>query len=75
MLTWLARRGVPKEQRIALAGHSAQDTTARNYEHLWPDYLVTAIRKVDTFFEALSEHTSAHLRYANDALVITSLAA
>lgn len=60
---------------MALAGHTAQDTTARNYEHLSPDYLVTAIREVDTFFEALSEHTSAHLRYPNDTLVITPLAA
>lgn len=75
MLTWLARRGVPKEQRMALAGHAAQDTTARNYEHLSPDYLVAAIREVDTFFEALSEHTTAHLRYANDTLIIASLAA
>ena len=68
MLTWLARRGVPNEQRMALAWHAAQDTTARNYEHLSPDYLVAAIREVDTFFEALYEHTSAHLRYADNCV-------
>ena len=75
MLTWLARRGAHKEQRMALAGHADQDTTACNHEHLPPDYLAAASREVDTFFEALSEHTSAHLRYANDTLVIASLAA
>jgi len=51
---------------MALAGHAAQDTTARNYEHLSPDYLTTAIREVDAFFDERSKHTSAHLRYAND---------
>jgi hypothetical protein len=57
MLTWLAERGVPKEQRNALAGHSAQDTTARNYEHLSPQYLRAAIAEVDAFFDELSKHT------------------
>lgn len=66
MLTWLAMRGVAKEQRGALAGHVARDTTARNYEHLSPDYLRAAIDQVDAFFEELAKHTSAHLRYAND---------
>jgi integrase len=66
MLTWLAMRGVPKEQRSALAGHVARDTTARNYEHLSPDYLGAAIDQIDAFFEELGTHTSAHLRYAND---------
>ena len=66
MLTWLAKRGVPKEQRMALAGHAAGDTTARNYEHLSPDYLKAAIREVDAFFQELSKHTKTHLRYASD---------
>jgi len=66
MLTWLAMRGVPKEQRSALAGHVAGDTTARNYEHLSPDYLRAAIDQIDAFFEELAKHTSAHLRYPND---------
>lgn len=66
MLTWLAKRGVPKEQRMALAGHKAQDTTAKNYEHLTPDYLQAAIQEVDAFFDMLSSHTRVHLRYAND---------
>jgi integrase len=62
MLTWLAMRGVPKEQRSALAGHVARDTTARNYEHLSPDYLRAAIDQIDAFFEELAKHTNAHLR-------------
>lgn len=75
MLTWLARRGVPKEQRMALAGHSAQDTTARNYEHLAPDYLQAAIHEVDAFFDELSKHTEVHLRYASDTQALKLRAA
>jgi integrase len=75
MLTWLAMRGVPKEQRSALAGHVARDTTARNYEHLSPDYLRAAIDQIDAFFEELAKHTSAHLRYANDTEIETAEAA
>ncbi len=40
-------RGEPKEQRIALAGHKPQDTTARNHEHLTPDYLQAAVLEID----------------------------
>lgn len=75
MLTWLAMRGVPKEQRSALAGHTARDTTARNYEHLSPDYLRAAVDQVDAFFEELAKHTSAHLRYANDTEIEAAQAA
>ncbi|GAA0726983.1 hypothetical protein GCM10009106_02490 [Sphingomonas japonica] len=74
MLTWLACRGVPKEQRMALAGHAAQDTTARNYEHLSPAYLTAAIQEIDAFFEMLTAHTKVHLRYANDTDPDESLA-
>lgn len=66
MLTWLAERGVPKEQRMTLAGHAAQDTTAKNYEHLSPHYLRAAIGEVDAYFDELAKVTSAHLRYGND---------
>lgn len=66
MLTWLAERGVPSEQRQKLAGHSPQGTTARNYEHLSPDYLREAVAEIDAFFDELSKHTKAHLRYAGD---------
>jgi integrase len=59
MLTWLAERGVPSEQRQMLAGHSARGTTSRNYEHLSPSYLKTAIEEVDGFFAELRKHTSA----------------
>jgi integrase len=59
MLTWLAERGVPPEQRRMLAGHSAQGTTARNYEHLSPTYLRAAIEEVDAFFIELRKHTPA----------------
>jgi integrase len=57
MLTWLAERGVPYEQRQMLAGHSPQGTTARNYEHLSPDYLKAAVREIDRFFRELAKHT------------------
>jgi hypothetical protein len=59
MLTWLAERGVPHEQRQMLAGHSPRGTTARNYEHLSPDYLRTAVAEIDAFFSVLQRHTRA----------------
>jgi integrase len=59
MLTWLAERGVPYEQRQVLAGHSARGTTARNYEHLSPSYLKAAIEEVDVYFTELRKLTSA----------------
>lgn len=75
MLTWLAERGVPKEQRMALAGHSAQDTTAKNYEHLSPSYLGAAIMAIDLYFAELEKLTTGHLRYENDTHSVTPLAA
>lgn len=66
MLTWLAKRGVPKEQRMAIAGHKPQDTTAKNYEHLTPDYLQAAVHEIDAFFDELAKHTDSHLRYGCD---------
>jgi integrase len=59
MLTWLAERGVPYEQRQVLAGHSARGTTARHYEHLSPSYLKAAIKEVDAYFVGLRKLTSA----------------
>jgi integrase len=59
MLTWLAERGVPYEQRQVLAGHSARGTTARHYEHLSPSYLEDAIAEVDVYFAELQKLTSA----------------
>jgi len=59
MLTWLAERGVPYEQRQVLAGHSARGTTARHYEHLSPSYLKTAIEEVDAYFAELRKLTPA----------------
>lgn len=59
MLTWLAERGVPYEQRQMLAGHSPRGTTARNYEHLSPDYLRAAVAEIDAFFGELRRHTLA----------------
>ena len=66
MLTWLAERGVPPEQRQMLAGHRPQGTTAKNYEHLSPSYLRLAIVEVDAFFDELSKHSKAHWRYTRD---------
>lgn len=66
MLTWLAERGVPSEQRQMLAGHSAHGTTARNYEHLSPAYLRAAVVQIDAYFDELANHTTAHLRYVGD---------
>lgn len=59
MLTWLAERGVPYEQRQVLAGHSARGTTARHYEHLSPSYLKAAIEEVDAYFKELRKLTPA----------------
>ena len=75
MLTWLASRGVPQEQRQMLAGHSPQSTTARNYEHLSPDYLQAAIREVDAFFDEVAKHTRVPLRYTCDTQASEPLAA
>ena len=75
MLTWLAERGVHPEQRQVLAGHARQGTTARNYEHLSPDYLRDAIAQIDAFFDELAKHTKAHLRYAGDTQLELPLAA
>lgn len=75
MLTWLAERGVPSEQRQMLAGHRPQGTTARNYEHLAPTYLRAAIAEIDAYFDELAKLTSAHLRYRNDTGSDESLAA
>jgi integrase len=59
MLSWLAMRGVPAEQRRVFAGHCAQGTTARNYEHLSPTHLKNAVQEVDAFFTELRKYTSA----------------
>lgn len=75
MLTWLAERGVHPEQRQVLAGHARQGTTAKNYEHLSPSYLREAVAEIDAFFDELSKHTKAHLRYASDTQDQQSLAA
>ena len=75
MLTWLAERGVPTEQRQKLAGHSPQWTTAKNYEHLSPAYLREAVAEIDAFFDELAKHTKAHLRYARDTQLQLSFAA
>lgn len=75
MLTWLAERGVPSEQRQMLAGHSAQGTTAKNYEHLSPNYLRAAVVEIDAFFSELANHTEAHLRYACDTQAESNIAA
>jgi integrase len=75
MLTWLAERGVPSEQRQVLAGHRREGTTAKNYEHLSPAYLCEAIEQVDAFFIELAKHTKTHVRYANDTSDQQSLAA
>ncbi|WP_341632112.1 site-specific integrase [Sphingomonas agri] len=57
MLTWLAERGVPYEQRQMLAGHARTGTTARNYEHLSPSYLKDAVKQIDAFFRELAKHS------------------
>lgn len=66
MLTWLAQRGVPLEQLQLLAGHSSKSTTARNYIHLSPDYLQTAIDQIDAIFEELAKHTKVFLPCPSD---------
>lgn len=73
ILTWLAERGVPSEQRQMLAGHRPQGTTARNYEHLSPTYLRDAITQIDAYFDELAKLTTAHLRYSDDTDTIGPL--
>jgi integrase len=75
MLTWLATRKVSDKELEILAGHSARGTTARNYIHLSPDYLRDAVEQIDAFFDELSKHTKAHLRYAGDTQEDQPLAA
>ena len=58
-----------------LAGHSPQNTTARNYEHLSPTYLNAAVAAIDALFDELSKHTQVHLRYASDTEHKQALAA
>ena len=58
-----------------LAGHSPQDTTAKNYEHLTPQYLKTAVAEIDAYFDELAKLTTAHVRYKNDTGSIECLAA
>ena len=65
MLTWLAGRGVPKEQRMAI-GHKPQDYQAENYDRLTRDYLQAAVHEIDAFFDELTKHTDSHLRYSCD---------
>ena len=59
--TSLAYQGVPREQRMMIAGHLPSDTTSK-YEHLTPDYLSDAMGAIDRYFEALGNSTSGHLR-------------
>lgn len=60
---------------MTLAGHAAQDTTAKNYEHLSPHYLRAAVAEIDAYFDELAKLTTAHLRYKNDTGLTEPLAA
>ena len=60
---------------MTLAGHSAQDTTAKNYEHRSPSYLRAAIAEIDAYFDQLATLTSAHLRYKYETGSVEPLAA
>ena len=64
MAEWLKHHVAELEQRQVLAGHARAGTTARNYEHLSPNYLREAVAEIDAFFDELKTHTKAHLRYA-----------
>lgn len=66
VLTYLARRKVPKELRATFAGHRPMDTTARNYEHLEPEDLKDVIVVVDDFMNEIQAHTSVDLRSSCD---------
>lgn len=61
ILTWMAYQGVPREQRMMIAGHLPNDTTSK-YEHLTPDYLSDALQAIDRYFEAIGTLTAGHLR-------------
>jgi len=72
--TWHKRFGVPDAQIDAAAGHSEQGTGA-NYTHLRPEYLREFIASTEAFWEAVGEHTDAHLRYQRDTKLVELAAA
>jgi hypothetical protein len=64
--TWHQRHGVPQAQIGAAAGYSSERGSGANYTHLRPEYLSELVASTEAFWEAVGEHTSAHVRYPCD---------
>ncbi|CAN5469634.1 hypothetical protein BH10PSE14_BH10PSE14_27400 [soil metagenome] len=64
--TWHQRQGVPQAQIDAAAGHSSERGSGANYTHLRPEYLREFVASTEAFWQAVGEHTKAHLRYQCD---------
>lgn len=67
--TILRERGVDEWEADGFTGHASKSTTGKSYAHFRPDYLSSARKALDEFFEDLTKHTKAHLRYTNDTPV------
>lgn len=50
LITWLARHGVPDEQRKFMAGHRIADGSHGDYIHFEPDYLKEAVEAIEALF-------------------------
>ena len=58
--TYLQAMGVPQAQIDAMAGHSGEQGSGRNYTHLRPEYLKEAIQAVEEYWSAMDKLTRAH---------------
>jgi hypothetical protein len=58
--TYLQAMGVPQAQIDAMAGHSGEQGSGRNYTHLRPEYLKEAIQAVEEYWGAMDKLTRAH---------------
>lgn len=58
--TYLQTMGVPQAQIDAMAGHSGEQGSGRNYTHLRPEYLKEATQAVEEYWGAMDKLTRAH---------------
>lgn len=58
--TYLQTMGVPQAQIDAMAGHSGEQGSGRNYTHLRPEYLKEAMQAVEEYWGMMDQLTRAH---------------
>lgn len=58
--TYLQTIGVPQAQIDAMAGHSGEQGSGRNYTHLRPEYLREAMQGVEEYWGNMDRLTRAH---------------